>query len=63
MFSYQNVSCENIKHAQKQCNYCRFIHTDDKIVNVYVHEREYDRKVSYEMMNVVKDSGEGRCFL
>ncbi|MEB3800469.1 hypothetical protein INQ45_05105 [Flavobacterium columnare] len=34
-----------------------------KTVNVYVLESDYYHKVSYEMANVVKDSGEGRCFL
>ena len=34
-----------------------------KTVTVNVPESNYDRKLSYEMENVVKDSGEGRCFL
>jgi hypothetical protein len=34
-----------------------------KTVTVNVLESKYNRKVSYEMANVVKDSGEGRCFL
>lgn len=34
-----------------------------KTVTVKVLKINYDRKVSYEMANVVKDSGEGRCFL
>ena len=34
-----------------------------KTVTVNVLQSKYDRKVSYEMANVVKDSGEGRCFL
>lgn len=34
-----------------------------KTVNVYVFKSNDNRKVSYEMMNVVKDSGEGRFFL
>jgi hypothetical protein len=34
-----------------------------KTVNVNVHKSNYNRKVSYGMANVVKDSGEGRCFL
>jgi hypothetical protein len=34
-----------------------------KTVTVKVLESNYNRKVSYEMVNVVKDSGEGRCFL
>ena len=34
-----------------------------KTVNVYVLKSNYNRKVSYGMANVVKDSGEGRCFL
>ena len=33
-----------------------------KTVNVNVLESNYNRKVSYEMANVVKDSGEGRYF-
>ena len=34
-----------------------------KTVTVNVLKSKYNRKVSYEMANVVKDSGEGRCFL
>ena len=34
-----------------------------KTVNVYVLKSNYNRKVSYGMANVVKGSGEGRCFL
>ena len=34
-----------------------------KTVTVNVLESKYNRKVSDEMANVVKDSGEGRCFL
>ena len=34
-----------------------------KPVTVNVLESKYNRKVSDEMENVVKDSGEGRCFL
>ena len=34
-----------------------------KTVTVNVLEGKYNRKVSDEMANVVKDSGEGRCFL
>lgn len=34
-----------------------------KTVNVNVHKSNYNRKVSYGMANVVKGSGEGRCFL
>ena len=34
-----------------------------KTVTVKVLESNYNRKVSYEMANVVEDSGEGRCFL
>ena len=34
-----------------------------KTVTVNVLESNNDRKLSYEMANVVKDSGEGRCFL
>ena len=34
-----------------------------KTVTVNVLEGKYNRKVSYEMANVVKDSGEGRFFL
>ena len=34
-----------------------------KTVTVNVLESKYNRKVSYEMASVVKDSGEGRCFL
>ena len=34
-----------------------------KTVTVNVLESNYNRKVSDEMANVVKDSGEGRCFL
>jgi hypothetical protein len=34
-----------------------------KTVNVYVLKSNYNRIVSDEMVNVVKDSGEGRCFL
>ncbi len=34
-----------------------------KTVNVYVLKSNYNRKVSDEMVNVVKDSGEGQCFL
>ena len=34
-----------------------------KTVTVSVLESKYNRKVSDEMANVVKDSGEGRCFL
>jgi hypothetical protein len=34
-----------------------------KTVTVNVLKRDAYRKYSYEMMNVVKDSGEGRCFL
>ena len=34
-----------------------------KTVNVNVLESNNDRKLSYEMANVVKDSGEGRYFL
>ena len=34
-----------------------------KTVTVNVLESKYDRKISYEMANVVKDSGEGWCFL
>jgi hypothetical protein len=33
-----------------------------KTVTVNVLESKYNRKVSYEMANVVKDSGEGRFF-
>jgi lysyl-tRNA synthetase class I len=33
-----------------------------KIVTVNVLESNYDHKVSYEMANVVKDSGEGWFF-
>ncbi len=32
-------------------------------VTVKVLESNYNRKVSYEMANVLKDSGEGRFFL
>jgi hypothetical protein len=34
-----------------------------KTVTVNVLESNYNRKVSYEKANVVKDSGEGRFFL
>ena len=34
-----------------------------KTVTVNVLESNYNRKVSDEKANVVKDSGEGRCFL
>lgn len=34
-----------------------------KTVNVNVLKTNGNRKVSYEMMNVVKDSGKGRFFL
>ena len=34
-----------------------------KTVTVNVHESNNNCKVSDEMVNVVKDSGEGRCFL
>ena len=34
-----------------------------KTVTVNVLKRDGNRKYSYEMENVVKDSGEGRCFL
>ena len=34
-----------------------------KIVTVNVLKSDGNRKYSYEMANVVKDSGEGRCFL
>ena len=34
-----------------------------KTVTVNVLESKHNRKVSDEMANVVKDSGEGRCFL
>ena len=34
-----------------------------KTVTVNILESNYERKVSDEMANVVKDSGEGRCFL
>ena len=34
-----------------------------KTVTENVLESNYNRKVSDEMANVVKDSGEGRCFL
>jgi hypothetical protein len=33
--------------------------TADKTVNVNVLESKYDRKVSYEIANIVEDSGEG----
>jgi hypothetical protein len=34
-----------------------------KTVTVNVLENNYNRKISYEMANVVEDSGEGRFFL
>ena len=34
-----------------------------KTVTVNVLESKYDRKISYEIANVVKASGEGWCFL
>ena len=34
-----------------------------KTVTVNVLESNNDRKLSYEIANVVEDSGEGRCFL
>lgn len=34
-----------------------------KTVTVSVLKSKYNRKVSYEIVNVVKDSGEGRFFL
>ena len=34
-----------------------------KTVIINVHKSDGNRKYSYEMANVVKDSGEGRCFL
>ena len=34
-----------------------------KAGNVNVHRIRDNRKISYGMANVVKDSGEGRCFL
>jgi hypothetical protein len=34
-----------------------------KTVTVNVLESNYNRKVSYEIANVLKDSGEGRFFL
>jgi hypothetical protein len=34
-----------------------------KTVTVNVLKRDGNRKYSYEIANVVKDSGEGRCFL
>ena len=34
-----------------------------KTVTVNVLESNYNRKFSYEMVNVLKDSGEGRFFL
>ena len=34
-----------------------------KTVNVNVLKSKYDLKVSYEIVNVVEDSGEGRFFL
>ena len=34
-----------------------------KTVTVNVIESNNDRKLSYEISNVVEDSGEGRCFL
>ena len=32
-------------------------------VTVNIHKSDGNRRYSYEMENVVKDSGEGRCFL
>jgi hypothetical protein len=34
-----------------------------KTVTVNVLKSDGNRKYSYEIVNVVKDSGEGRCFL
>lgn len=34
-----------------------------KTVTVNVHKSDSNRKYSYEIANVVKDNGEGRCFL
>ena len=34
-----------------------------KTVTVNVLESNNDRKLSYEIVNAVEDSGEGRCFL
>ena len=34
-----------------------------KTVTVNVLESNNDRKLSYEIANVVEDSGEGRCFM
>jgi hypothetical protein len=34
-----------------------------KTVTVNVLKSKYNRKVSYEIVNVVEDSGEGRFFL
>jgi len=34
-----------------------------KTVTENVHRSKYDRKVSDEILNVLKDSGEGRFFL
>jgi hypothetical protein len=45
----------NEKHFQ-------FNHKADKTVNVNVIKSYDKRIVPYEMVNVVKDSGEGRCF-
>lgn len=47
--SYENTSYLNIKLI--------------KTVTVNVHKSDCNRKYSYEIANVVKDSGEGRCFL
>ena len=40
-----------------------FNHKVDKTVTVNVLKSNEKRNASYEMANVVKDSGEGRCFL
>ena len=53
---------ELIKHLQKQCNTSYLKTKLIKTVNVNVPKSKNNRKVSDEIQNIVKDSGEGRYF-
>ena len=48
---------------KSNANTSYFNHKVDKTVTVNVLKSNEKRNASYEMANVVKDSGEGRCFL
>jgi hypothetical protein len=61
--NYENSCCE-IVALTKAMQILTDLNTKLlKTVNVKVHQSNYNRKVSFEIAKVLKDSGEGQHFL